>query len=134
MKRVGFLMMVLLAFAMLMFAGCGGNEDTTQNQMQEQQQNEQQANDAQSETNPAGANVQKGQKETVALTGEFQGLADGHSAEILVDGESIVFQFYDEGIAEQMELMETNTIIQFEIETDSETGAKTIVKLYEITE
>ena len=62
------------------------------------------------------------------------GLADGHSAEIAVDGEATVFQFYDEAIAEQLEIMETGTMIQFDVETDDETGVMTIVKLYEKTE
>ena len=37
-------------------------------------------------------------------------------------------------IAEQLEIMETGTMIQFDVETDDETGVMTIVKLYEKTE
>ena len=54
--------------------------------------------------------------------------------EITVDGEPMVFQFHDEDIAEQLEIMETDTAIQFDVETDDETGVKTIVKLYESAE
>ena len=46
----------------------------------------------------------------------------------------MVFQFHDEDIAEQLEIMETDTAIQFDVETDDETGVKTIVKLYERAE
>ena len=137
MKRVGILMTVLLVGVAIAFAGCGGNDaNQDQNQMQEQQQNEQQNGDVQNETSPTGADVQSAQSEAKAVTlnGEFHGLADGHSAEIAVDGEATVFQFYDEAIAEQLEIMETGTMIQFDVETDDETGVMTIVKLYEKTE
>ena len=136
MKRVGILLMVLLVGIAVMVVGCGGNEDAAQNQMQEQQQSEQQNRDGQNVASPTGANVQNVQSEVknVTLNGVFNGLADGHSAEIAVDGEATVFQFYDEAIAEQLEIMETGTIIQFDVETDDETGVMTIVKLYTTTE
>ena len=135
MKRVGILLMVLLVGIAVMVVGCGSNEDSAQNQnqMQEQQQGEY---DGQNSASPTGANVQNAQSEVknVTLNGVFNGLADGHSAEIAVDGEATVFQFYDEAIAEQLEIMETGTIIQFDVETNDETGVMTIVKLYTTTE
>ncbi|MBO4948051.1 MAG: hypothetical protein J6C83_01740 [Peptococcaceae bacterium] len=137
MKRMGMLLMVMLVGAALVFAGCGG-DDTQQNQGQPQQQQQNQQDGATQKAedgaNPAGAEVQTGKNETVTLNGAFQGLADGHSAEITVDGEPMVFQFHDEDIAEQLEIMETDTAIQFDVETDDETGVKTIVKLYERAE
>ena len=137
MKRMGMLLMVMLVGAALVFAGCGG-DDTQQNQGQPQQQQQNQqdgaAQKAEDGANLAGAEVQTGKNETVTLNGAFQGLADGHSAEITVDGEPMVFQFHDEDIAEQLEIMETDTAIQFDVETDDETGVKTIVKLYERAE
>ena len=137
MKRMGMLLMVMLVGAALVFAGCGG-DDTQQNQGQPQQQQQDQQDGAvqkgEDGANPAGAEVQTGKNETVTLNGAFQGLADGHSAEITVDGEPMVFQFHDEDIAEQLEIMETDTAIQFDVETDDETGVKTIVKLYERAE
>ena len=137
MKRMGMLLMVMLVGAALVFGGCGG-DDTQQNQGQPQQQQQDQQDGAvqkgEDGANPAGAEVQTGKNETVTLNGAFQGLADGHSAEITVDGEPMVFQFHDEDIAEQLEIMETDTAIQFDVETDDETGVKTIVKLYERAE
>jgi len=137
MKRMGMLLMVMLVGAALVFAGCGG-DDTQQNQGQPQQQQQNQQDGAVQKdkdgANPAGAEVQTGKNETMTLNGAFQGLADGHSAEITVDGEPMVFQFHDENIAEQLEIMETDTAIQFDVETDDETGVKTIVKLYERAE
>ena len=137
MKRMGMLLMVMLVGAALVFAGCGG-DDTQQNQGQPQQQQQNQQDGVvqkdEDGANPAGAEVQTGKNETVTLNGAFQGLADGHSAEITVDGEPMVFQFHDEDIAEQLEIMETDTAIQFDVETDDETGVKTIVKLYERAE
>ena len=138
MKRVGILLMVLLVGIAVMVVGCGGNENSAQdqNQIQGQQQSEQQNHDGQNVASPTGANVQNVQSEVknVTLNGVFNGLADGHSAEIAVDGEATVFQFYDEAIAEQLEIMETGTIIQFDVEPDDETGVMTIVKLYTTTE
>ena len=100
MKRVGILLMVLLVCIAVMVVGCGGNENSAQdqNQIQGQQQSEQQNRDGQNVASPTGANVQNAQSEVkiVTLNGVFNGLADGHSAEIAVDGEATVFQFYDE--------------------------------------
>ena len=138
MKRVGILLMVLLVGIAVMVVGCGGNENSAQdqNQIQGQQQSEQQNRDGQNVASPNGADAQNVQSEVknVTLNGVFNGLADGHSAEIAVDGEATVFQFYDEAIAEQLEIMETGTIIQFDVEPDDETGVMIIVKLYTTTE
>ncbi len=137
MKKTGILLMVMLVSVALLFAGCGSGNDARQNQEQQQQQGGQQnAEDEsqQEEANPTGADVQSGQAEVVTLQGQFQGLADGHSAEVAVDGEPVVFQFFDEAVAAQLEIMETDTAIQFDVETDAETGVKTIVKLYEAAE
>lgn len=138
MKRVGILLMVLLVSIAVMVVGCGGNENSAQdqNQIQGQQQSEQQNRDGQNVASPTGADIQNAQSEVkiVTLNGVFNGLADGHSAEIAVDGEATVFQFYDEAIAEELEIMETGTIIQFDVETNDETGVMTIVKLCEATE
>ena len=136
MKKAGILLMMMLVSAALVFAGCG-TSDAQQNQEQQQQQDVQQnadGADAQNEANPAGAEAQNTPAEIVTLNGQFQGLADGHSAEVLVNEEPTVFQFYDETIAGQLEIMETGTAIQFDVETDAETGVKTIVKLYESAE
>ena len=135
---MGILLMALLVGITVMVVGCGGNGDSAQNQnqMQEQQRDEQQNYDGENVTSPTGADVQHVQSEvpTVTLNGEFHGLADGHSAEIAVDGEATVFQFYDETIAEQLEIMEIGTIIQFDVETDDETGVMTIIQLHEKAE
>lgn len=127
-------MMVMLLATALLFTGCGSNDAAEQNQEQQQQQDAQQpaeGDGAQNEANPAGADVQSTQVEVVTLNGQFQGLADGHSAEITVEEESVVFQFYDEDIAAQLEIMETGTDIQFDVETDAETGVQTIVRLHD---
>lgn len=138
MKRMGILLMVMVVSVTLLFTGCGNKDDTQQDPQQMPQQQDVQQNakgeNSQTGTDPAGATMQGAQKEIATLQGEFQGLADGHSAEIVVDNESIVFQFYDEAIAEQLEIMEAGTRIQFDAETDMETGVKTITKLYEIAE
>lgn len=94
----------------LVLGGCSNN-----NQEQEQQQQEEQQT--------AG--------EISTLTGEFQGLADSHSVEIIVDGEAQSYQFFDEDVAAALETMETGTIMQFDVETDAESNMQTIVKLYD---
>lgn len=71
------------------------------------------------------------QTEISTLKGEYQGLADGHSVEIIVDGEAQVYQFYDEEIGSVLESMETGALVQFDVETDSETEVSTIVKVYD---
>ncbi len=125
--------MVMLVSVALLFAGCGGN-DVQQNQEQQEGQQNVEEVQPQDEANPAGADVQSGQTDVVTMQGQFQGLADGHSAEITVDGEPVVFQFFDEAVAAQLEIMETGTALQFDVENDAETGVKTIVKLYEAAE
>lgn len=137
MKRVSVVLMVLLTGAALVFAGCGGNDaEQKPEQVQEQQeQTSQQQNaveqNSENEANPAGADIQNGQMNVLTLQGEFQGLADGHSAEIIVDEEPVVFQFYEENVAELLNIMETGTDIQFDITVEAQTGVRTIVKVYE---
>lgn len=104
MKRsISLLLMLLLAVGLL-FAGCGV--------------------DKQEEEQPP-------QNEVSTLTGEFQGLADGHSAEIIVNDEAQVYQFYNEDVAAILESMESNTKIQFDVESDTESELQTIVKVYD---
>lgn len=104
MKRSISLLLVLLLTVGLLLAGCGSGK----------QQEE-----------------QLPQNEVSTLTGEFQGLADGHSAEIIVNDEAQVYQFYDEDVAAKLEPMAANTTIQFDVETDTENEMQTIVKVYD---
>lgn len=110
MKRALSILCILFLAMGLVLGGCSNN-----NQEQEQQQQEEQQT--------AG--------EISTLTGEFQGLADSHSVEIIVDGEAQSYQFFDEDIAAALETMETGTIMQFDVETDAESNMQTIVKLYD---
>lgn len=134
MKRVGILLMVLLVGVSLIFGGCGNN-DAQPNPGQIQEQPEGQQNtigtDSEISADAVGTDIQNEQLEVQTLQGEFQGLADGHSAEIVVDNEPVVFQFYEETIAEPLNIMETGTEIRFDVTIDTETGVRTIVKLYE---
>ena len=110
MKRALSILCILFLAMGLVLGGCSNN-----NQEQEQQQQEEQQT--------AG--------EISTLTGEFQGLADSHSVEIIVDGEAQSYQFFDEDIAAALETMETGIIMQFDVETDAESNMQTIVKLYD---
>lgn len=110
MKRALSILCILFLAMGLVLGGCSNN-----NQEQEQQQQEEQQT--------AG--------EISTLTGEFQGLADSHSVEIIVDGEAQSYQFFDEDVAAALETMETGTIMQFDVETDAESNMQTIVKLYD---
>ena len=130
MKKVGLMLMVLLVSASLIFVGCNGGAQQNQEQVQEQQENTMQNESDKADL--ASANVQKAETQILTLQGVFQGLADGHSAEITVDDEATVFQFYDTTVAEQLEYMETGTMVQFDVEADVETGMMTIVKLYDV--
>ncbi len=130
MKKVGLMLMVLLVSASLIFVGCNGGAQQNQEQVQEQQENTMQNESDKADL--ASANVQKAETQIITLQGVFQGLADGHSAEITVDDEATVFQFYDTTVAEQLEYMETGTMVQFDVEADVETGMMTIVKLYDV--
>lgn len=103
------LLLLCLACGLLL-GGCFGGGQQNQEQQEEQQEQ---------------------QSEVATLTGEFQGLADGHSAEVIVDGEPQMYQFFEEEIAARLEPMETGTVIQFDVETDAETGLQTMVKLYD---
>lgn len=111
-KYMSVLLVMFLAFGMFL-GGCTGNDNPTQEQQQQQEQTEQP------------------QTEVHTLTGEFQGLADGHSAEVLVNGEPQVYQFFDEVVTSAFEVMESGTTIQFDVEIDTATNAQTIVKLYD---
>ena len=109
-------MSVLLAMLLvcgLMLGGCTGD-----NPQQGEQQNQEEQ-------------IEQPQVETLTLTGEFQGLADGHSAEVLVDGEPQVYQFFDEVVTSAFEVMESGTTIQFDVEADLTSNTVTIVKLYD---
>ena len=111
-KYMSVLLVMFLAFG-LFLGGCTGSDDNNPEQQQQQEQAEQP------------------QAEVLTLTGEFQGLADGHSAEVLVNGEAQVYQFFDDVVTSAFEVMESGTTIQFDVETDTATDAKTIVKLYD---
>ena len=114
MKKYMSILLVMLLFVGLLLGGCSGNNGQKQEEQQQTQQEEQQA-------------------EVATLVGEFQGLADGHSVEITVEGEPQVFQFFDEDMVAVFETMETGTELQFDVQTDAETEVKTIVKLYDET-
>ncbi len=118
--RAGVLLLCLLCG--LSFTACSGGQsgEETAGQNQEQQAQEQQQ-----------TQEQQAAPEISTLTGEFQGLADGHNAEVIVDGEQQMFQFFDETVAARLETMEVGTKIQFDAERDSETDLLTIVKLYD---
>ena len=110
MKRALSILCILFLAMGLVLGGCSNNNQEQEEQQQEEQQT-------------AG--------EISTLTGEFQGLADSHSVEIIVDGEAQSYQFFDEDIAAALETMETGTIMQFDVETDAESNMQTIVKLYD---
>ena len=107
-KHISVLLIMCLAFG-LFLGGCTGNDNPEQQQEQTEQP----------------------QVEVHTLTGEFQGMADGHSVEVLVDGEPQMYQFFDDVVASAFEVMESGTAIQFDVEVDAETNAQTIVKLYD---
>lgn len=107
MKRYGSFLLILLLAVGLLLGGCGGDN-----------------NEQQQEQPPA-------QAELSTLTGEYQGLADGHSAEIIVEEQAQVYQFFDEEVTTKLEPLESGTVIQFDVETNPETEAQTIVKVYD---
>ena len=136
MNRTGVLCLTLLLSMAMLFTACG-NDAVNQEQQTPQQETQQTTtgqNQAeaieQNAADPAGAEVQN-EADVIVLQGVFQGLADGHSAEITVKDEAIVYQFYDEDIAAQLDIMEVGTAIQFEVTEDAETGMQVIVKLEE---
>ena len=110
-KHISVLLIMCLAFG-LFLSGCTGNDNPEQQQEQTEQ-------------------TEQPQVEVHTLTGEFQGMADGHSVEVLVDGEPQMYQFFDEVVASAFEVMESGTAIQFDVEVNAETNAQTIVKLYD---
>lgn len=107
MKRNLSILLVMFLTMGFLLGGCGNKE-------QEQPQEEQQTSG-----------------ECFTLTGEFQGLADSHSAEVIVDGEAQSYQFFDEDVATVLEGLDAGTTIQFDVENDAENQLQTIVKLYE---
>ena len=111
MKKYMSVLLVMCLACGLFLGGCTGNDNPEQQQQQEQ--------------------VEQPQVEVLTLTGEFQGMADGHSVEVLVDGEPQMYQFFDEVVASAFEVMESGTAIQFDVEVNAETNAQTIVRLYD---
>lgn len=114
MKRYLSMLLIVLLSCGLLLSGCTGS---TGNQQEEQQQQEEQ--------------IEQAQVEVQTLTGEFQGLADGHSAEIIVDGEPQVYQFFDEVVTSAFETMDSGTRLQFDVEVNQESGVQTIVAVYD---
>ena len=113
-KHISVLLIMCLAFG-LFLGGCTGNDNPEQQQEQTEQTEQ----------------TELPQVEVHTLTGEFQGMADGHSVEVLVDGEPQMYQFFDEVVASAFEVMESGTAIQFDVEVNAETNAQTIVRLYD---
>ena len=111
-KKYMSVLLIMLLTCGLMLGGCTSAEN-------------------QQEEEPPVEQVTTPQTETLTLTGEFQGLADGHSVEVVVDGEPQVYQFFDEVVTSAFDEMASGTQIQFDVEVDTETGAQTIVKLYD---
>ena len=113
-KHISVLLIMCLAFG-LFLGGCTGNDNPEQQQEQTEQTEQ----------------TEQPQVEVHTLSGDFQGMADGHSVEVLVDGEPQMYQFFDEVVASAFEVMESGTAIQFDVEVNAETNAQTIVRLYD---
>ena len=107
MKRNLSILLVLFLTMGFLLGGCGNKE-------QKQQREEPQTSG-----------------EIFTFTGEFQGLADSHSAEVIVDGEAQSYQFFDEDVAAVLEGLDAGTTIQFDVENNAENQLQMIVKLYE---
>lgn len=118
MKRI-FSIFLILCMSMSLLIGCGPKEEPEEQPPEENI--EQQAESPDEET----------ENEYATVTGEFQGLADGHSIEVLVDGEYEVYSFYDEDIAARLENMDPETKIQFDVELNG-SDVPLIVKLYDV--
>ena len=112
MKQKVLVLLVLILSVGLLMSGCFSDKETPSNDAQQREE-------------------QQPQGEISTQVGVFQGMADGHSAEILVDGEAQVYQFFDETIAASFETREPDTEIQFDVELDAETEQQTVVKLYD---
>ncbi len=110
MKQKVLVLLVLILSVGLLMSGCFSDKETPSNDAQQREEQ---------------------QGEISTQVGVFQGMADGHSAEILVDGEAQVYQFFDETIAASFETLEPDTEIQFDVELDAETEQQTVVKLYD---
>lgn len=117
MKKYMSVLLVMCLACGLFLGGCTGNDNPEQQQQQEQVEQTEQ--------------TEQPQVEVHTLTGEFQGMADGHSVEVLVDGEPQMYQFFDEVVASAFEVMESGTTIQFDVEADLTSDTVTIVKLYD---
>lgn len=110
---------LLMLFAVgMMLTGCV-EKAPQQQQTEPPQQVEQQQKPAET------------QGEVSTLVGEFIGLADSHSVEILVDGEAREYQFTSEAIGESLEVFDKGMPIQFDVKTDAGQGMPTIVKIYD---
>lgn len=118
MKRWGTVLLIMILMMGLLLAGC--TEKTEQPQQSEPVQQEEQQTEE-----------QRAQDEISTLVGEFIGLADSHSVEILIDGEACEFQVVNEDIRKSLEVFDSGIQIQFDVMTDAETGTQTIVKIYD---
>lgn len=62
---------------------------------------------------------------------EFEGLGDGHSVEVILNGEVEVFQFYDEAVAKKLSAMSPGDSFSCEYIIDEATSTKTLTKIIE---
>ena len=124
MKRI-FSIFLIMCLTMGLMAGCGPSEEQKEEPKEEAQQ-EQEVQDSEKEDDSEEA----AETEYATVTGEFQGLADGHSVEILVDGEYEMYSFYDDNIGAKLESMDPETKIQFDVEIKG-SGMPVITKLYD---
>lgn len=60
---------------------------------------------------------------------EFEGLADSHSVEVLIDGNVEVFQFYDDDLYGALSKMEIGESFSCQYAVDNETETKTMLKI-----
>lgn len=69
------------------------------------------------------------EQETKTAQCEFEGLGDSHSAEVILNGEVEVFQFYDETVAKKLSAMTLGDNFTCEYVVDEATLTKTITKI-----
>ena len=62
----------------------------------------------------------EGLAKEVILEGEFQGLADGHTAEFLLTDGVEAFQFLDEDVAAILSTLKMNELIKFTVSYDAQ--------------
>ncbi len=110
MKRALSILCILFLSMGLVLGGCSNN-----NQEQEQQQQEEQQTSGEIST----------------LTGEFQGLADSHSAEVIVDGEAQAYQFLTKTLPLPWKQWKPELPFNLMWKTDAESDLQTIIKLYD---